>query len=98
MLDWNREINPHGCGIGLTVSKRFIELLGGSIWIESKYGVGTSVHFRIPLLEFFENRNNNSEETIEMSFLNISQSISFQTGLLSRNKVRTSITSYASRK
>ena len=21
MLDWNREINPHGCGIGLTVSK-----------------------------------------------------------------------------
>ena len=47
MLDWNREINPHGCGIGLIVSKKFIELLGGSIWIESKYGVGTSVHFRI---------------------------------------------------
>ena len=67
MLDWNREINPHGCGIGLTVSKKFIELLGGSIWIESKYGVGTSVHFRIPFYHHLEPLNNQFEHNCDIS-------------------------------
>ena len=45
-----RGINPNGCGIGLTVSKKFIDALGGSIQLNSKYGQGTTVTFSIPLV------------------------------------------------
>ena len=41
-------LNPHGCGIGLTVSKKYLERLGGIISVESEYGVGTTVRFNIP--------------------------------------------------
>ena len=48
MVDNNKEINPHGWGIGLTVSKKYIEKLGGTIWIESEFEKYTKVIFRIP--------------------------------------------------
>lgn len=38
-----------GSGLGLAVSKRFIELHGGRMWIESKVGVGTTIGFTLPL-------------------------------------------------
>lgn len=34
-----------GVGLGLAISKKLIEMTGGRIWIESKLGSGTSVHF-----------------------------------------------------
>lgn len=38
-----------GSGLGLAVSKRFIELHGGSMWIDSAVGKGTKVSFTIPV-------------------------------------------------
>jgi PAS domain S-box-containing protein len=38
-----------GTGLGLSIVKRLVELLGGSIRIESKPGEGTTVGFRIPV-------------------------------------------------
>jgi len=38
-----------GSGLGLAVSKRFVELHGGRMWIESKVGHGTTVGFALPI-------------------------------------------------
>ncbi len=38
-----------GSGLGLAVSKRFVELHDGRMWIESEVGRGTTVGFALPL-------------------------------------------------
>ena len=38
-----------GTGLGLAITKLIIELHGGKIWVTSEYGVGTTVHFTVPL-------------------------------------------------
>lgn len=38
-----------GTGLGLTISKRLVEMHGGKIWIESQEGEGTTVFFTLPI-------------------------------------------------
>ncbi len=38
-----------GSGLGLTISKQFIEMHGGRMWLESTLGVGTTIYFTLPL-------------------------------------------------
>jgi signal transduction histidine kinase len=42
-----REVN--GLGLGLAISKRIVELHGGTIWAESKVGMGSTFHVRLPI-------------------------------------------------
>jgi len=40
-----------GSGLGLTISRNFIELHDGKIWLESTPGAGTTFHFTLPVLQ-----------------------------------------------
>ena len=38
-----------GSGLGLSISKQFVELHGGRIWLESELGVGTTFFVQLPI-------------------------------------------------
>jgi PAS domain S-box-containing protein len=44
------EFSRQGVGLGLAITKKLVEIHGGSIWIESEWGKGTSVFFRVPMM------------------------------------------------
>ena len=43
------DIRDHqGAGLGLSITKAYVEMLGGKIWLESKTGKGSTFYFTIP--------------------------------------------------
>jgi len=37
-----------GAGLGLSITKAYIEMLGGKIWVESEEGIGSTFYFTLP--------------------------------------------------
>lgn len=46
-VNWQRR---EGTGLGLAISRRFIQLHGGRISVDSQPGIGTAIHFALPVL------------------------------------------------
>ena len=47
-----------GAGLGLSISKAYVEMLGGKIWVESEEGIGSTFYFTLPynVLKFRTNK------------------------------------------
>jgi signal transduction histidine kinase len=50
-VDTSRARIHHGTGLGLSIARRFVELHGGFIWVESELGAGSRFYFTLPSIE-----------------------------------------------
>ena len=48
-VDGTRRRRHEGAGLGLAISKRFVDLHGGRIWVESQVGRGSAFSFSLPV-------------------------------------------------
>lgn len=46
--DIENKMAQQGAGLGLTISKAYVDMLDGKIWLESIVNVGTTFHFTLP--------------------------------------------------
>lgn len=64
--------NPYGStGLGMTITKSFVELMGGVIKVESKLGFGTTFTVTLPLLRANAKEEAIDEETKDVSETNL---------------------------
>ena len=54
-VDSNVSRQYTGTGLGLSLCKAFVELLGGTIWLNSKPGVGSAFYFTLPYVKIEKN-------------------------------------------
>lgn len=59
-----------GTGIGLSITKKLTELMGGNIWLKSKKGKGSTFYFTIPNKQPEALDENNSIKNIKTASLN----------------------------
>jgi PAS domain S-box-containing protein len=63
--DQNKAKPTEGSGLGLSISKGIVELLGGKIWMESEPGKGTKFFFCIPFINIPVSENHRSRNKVK---------------------------------
>jgi PAS domain S-box-containing protein len=54
-----------GAGLGLSISRAYVEMLGGKLWVESKKGSGSTFYFTIPYTAELKETTVNTSTTID---------------------------------
>ena len=60
-----------GVGLGVTISKRLIEMMGGNVWIESEEGKGTRFYFDVRLWQQVHDDIKSNTEEIDLTGIKI---------------------------
>jgi len=68
-------LNRSGTGLGLTITKNLIEMLGGKIWLISEPNVGTCFYFTIPMEKIDEGLNPPSSKSRKIIIPDLSNRI-----------------------
>ncbi|MFD1293196.1 response regulator [Lutibacter holmesii] len=73
--DIEDQLAYQGSGLGLTISKSYIEMQGGKIWVESTEGVGSQFYFTLPYVNSLQKNALHKEIVIEKDNTNSSKKI-----------------------
>lgn len=63
----NLEKSFEGTGLGLALSARLVELMGGHIWVESEINKGSTFYFTVPLKQSTQTKVKKSESAPEIT-------------------------------
>jgi len=65
-VDDDYTISMSGLGLGLSISKAYVEMLGGEITVESVFGRGSVFKFTIPLVYDVSEQNDKNDDDAEI--------------------------------
>lgn len=75
-IEYGYSKKQKGTGLGLTISKELVKLMGGEIWLDSQEGIGTTFYFQVVVKNskknsnISENKSTNNTNTDNVSSLN----------------------------
>lgn len=70
--------NYAGSGIGLSLVKSLVEMQGGKITVESKYGIGTKFYIKLPVKVVDDNNNKENVKLLNSNLSNCVERISVE--------------------